>query len=321
MLKKNLIILLILLTATLTYGQNDSLSNTYLKLTQIIEKQDLDALKKTIGDENVQSFEPADEMPLLFYACSVGDIDIVLFLISRGSNPNSISKYGTVANWAAEKKYLHVIEALLKNGFNPKIEEMSYWVNRYQEGEEILPEWMSRLVEALLEKKFSYEHLPYMEFTDPADPLILTAAIAFDTTKTFTLAKSLIAKGVDVDLVDKRGLTALHWAIKALNVEATSLLIKEGADVNKPMYSKRFAELFSNVIFDNNLTPLHLLFYLIDEKPQTMHDNRKEILKIIKILMKAGADPTIKTKHDPKTVYEIAEKLNDPKIMKLLNKY
>ena len=320
MLKKSIFTLFALFAATLSYGQSDSLSSIYYDLIRIIETEDITALEEVIGERDIQVFEPAGDVPLLFFACSVGDSDKVRFLLSRGAYPNHISKYGTAANWAAEKKHLHIIQLLLDNGFNPQIEEMSYWVRKYQSEKEMSPAWMSEIISELLQKKISYDNLPYMEFTDPADPLLLTAAILFDTTNTFTLAKEIMEKGVNVNVHDKRGLNALHWSINFLRPEAVSLLTEQEADVNLPVYSQQSSELFKNIIFDDNLTPLHLLFYQINQRPELIQKRRKDIMKILKMLIKAGADPYIKRKTNPQTVFEIAQELNDRKIMRILGR-
>ena len=46
------------------------------------------------------------------------------------------------------------------------------------------------------------------------------------------IAELLIAKGADVDAVDNRGKTPLHWAARWQNPEVAELLIANAANIN-----------------------------------------------------------------------------------------
>jgi ankyrin repeat protein len=245
---------------------------------------------------------------------------MVNFLLAHGADPNSISGYGTPAHWAAERGHLAIIQLLMDKGFNPRIEEMSYWVEKYKAGEQLTPSWMSKLVGKLLEKEIDYRNYPYMEFTNPSDPLLLGAAIVHDKSNKLVLAKELIKQGGNVNLVDKRGMTALLWAVHSLNTKAVAYLLKNGADANQALYSKLFSEITSKTFFDDNLTPLHFLFFQLKQRPEILKNKKAEVLKIVKLLIRNGADIKLKTKSKNQSVLDVAMEINNPQLVKLLQK-
>ena len=269
------------------YGQKSSLPN-YQDLVRIVKSGDTTVISQSLGRRDVNLVEDRFEVPLLFYACSEGNEGMVKFLLSKGADPNLPSVYGTAAHWAIEKEHMNIIRILLDHGFNPRTEEMQYWVEQYQSGDLLYSTWMSKLVDLVIKRKEDYRNKPYMEYTDPSDPLLLAAAITSDESGDFLLAKELIESGLNVNLRDKRGLSALHYAILTLNMKAVSLLIDSGADVNLPIYSRKLSELSSNIIFDDNLTPLHFIMYQLKGKSEILETKKGQVLKIIKLLMRAG---------------------------------
>ncbi len=299
------------------YGQKSSLPN-YQDLVRIVKSGDTTVISQSLGRRDVNLVEDRFEVPLLFYACSEGNEGMVKFLLSKGADPNLPSVYGTAAHWAIEKEHMNIIRILLDHGFNPRTEEMQYWVEQYQSGDLLYSTWMSKLVDLVIKRKEDYRNKPYMEYTDPSDPLLLAAAITSDESGDYLLAKELIESGLNVNLRDKRGLSALHYAILTLNIKAVTLLIDSGADVNLPIYSRKLSELSSNIIFDDNLTPLHFLMYQLKGKSEILETKKGQVLKIIKLLMRAGADVTLKTKHKQQSVLDVAKEIGDKKIVKLL---
>ncbi|WP_164977425.1 ankyrin repeat domain-containing protein [Ancylomarina salipaludis] len=299
------------------YGQKSSFSD-YQDLVRIVKSGDTTVISQSLGRRDVNLVEDRFEVPLIFYACSEGNEGMVKFLLSKGANSNIPSVYGTAAHWAIEKGHMNIIRILLDHGFNPRTEEMQYWVDRYESGDSLSPAWMPKLIESLYKHKVDYQNAPYMEYVDPSDPLLLAAAITNTESDDFILAKELIEDGLNVNLRDKRGLSALHYAILSLNIKAVSLLIDSGADVNLPIYSRKLSELSSNIIFDDNLTPLHFLMYQLKGKSEILETKRDQVLKIIKLLMRAGADVTLKTKNKQQSVLDVAKEIGDKKIVKLL---
>lgn len=315
------IYLIILMGFYAAHGKTQSTGETishesYLKYIDIVQSGDTNQLNKLSYNINEITPLPKYEVPLLFHACSYGQIDMVNYLLKHGSDPNFISAYGTAANWAAERGHLNIINVLLDHGFNPKIEEMDYWVERYKNGESEIPKWLSDVIKDVLDKNTDYHNYPVFEYTDPADALLLSASIVYDTTPKLKLTKKLLKYGVNVNLIDKKGLSPIHISIVNINVPALSLLIKNGANIEMPIYSK----LFSAPVFNNNLTPLHLIMYQIKENPESFTNNEDVILEMIKVLVKAGANVNAKTKNEQQTVIEVAKEINNPKIIKILKK-
>jgi len=93
--------------------------------------------------------------------------------------------------------------------------------------------------------------------------------------------ESLIKAGADVHEADKNGVTPLHHAVRFRNVAAVATLLEHGAAVNKQC--KRTGS-----------TALHRAVTLTGA-PGTA-DKKAETRQIIAILLRYGADPSIKNK-------------------------
>ncbi|MCF8716055.1 ankyrin repeat domain-containing protein [Joostella atrarenae] len=295
---------------------------TYQDLDQLIEESKLVELKAAVFsnkiDVNTVHIENG-ELPLLYAACSAGDIDVIKYLLQEGADPNAISGYGMPANWAAEKGNLEAINLLLDYGFEPQRETLAYWMDRSSK-KDSLPMLMRELTDYVIENELPVKDLPYTVYTGPSDPLILTAAIVCDSIGDFALAKRLISVGTNVNLSDKRGKTALHIAIESFNVSAVSFLIKNGANVNKPIKSEKMFQLFNRKEYDDNLTPLHYVLFLSEYISEFYDTHRKEAYKTVKLLLKAGADPYVVTKADKYNVFQKANQLGDAKLIRIISR-
>jgi uncharacterized protein len=100
-------------------------------------------------------------------------------------------------------------------------------------------------------------------------------------TKQRSEIESLIKAGADIDEMDKNGVTPLHHAVRFKNVEAVETLLEHGAAVNKQC--KR-----------SGSTALHRAVTLTGA-PDTA-DKKAQTKQIIAILLRYGADPSIKNK-------------------------
>jgi tankyrase len=109
----------------------------------------------------------------------------------------------------------------------------------------------------------------------------------------------LLAAGADVNATDKNGVTALHHAVRFRNPAAVKALIEHGADVNQ-------------VCRKSGSTPLHRAVTSTGA-PGTA-GKREEAIEIIRLLMAAGADPTITNKSGRKA----ADYVKDEGIKSLL---
>src|SRR5580765_7373703 len=92
---------------------------------------------------------------------------------------------------------------------------------------------------------------------------------------------SVLKAGADVHAADKNGVTALHHAVRFRSPAAVKTLIENGANVNQ-------------VCRRSGSTPLHRAVTATGA-PSTA-GKRQEALEIVRLLLAAGADPTIRNK-------------------------
>lgn len=110
----------------------------------------------------------------------------------------------------------------------------------------------------------------------------------------------MLKAGADVHATDKNGVTALHHAVRFRSPVAVETLIEYGADVNQ-------------VCRRSGSTPLHRAVTTTGA-PSTA-GKRREALQIIRLLIAAGADPSITNKSGRKP----ADYVTDDAIRSLLN--
>ena len=87
--------------------------------------------------------------------------------------------------------------------------------------------------------------------------------------------------GADIHATDPNGVTALHHAVRFRNLIAVKTLIEHGANVNQA--SRK-----------SGSTPLHRA--VISSGAPNTAGMRQEAIKIIRLLIAAGADPSIANK-------------------------
>ncbi|MGM0462053.1 MAG: ankyrin repeat domain-containing protein [Fibrobacterota bacterium] len=315
---KNLRIISLLFISSCICAGNNSLPS-YDSLISIVENEDSTALKTALGGRHPDSVTGPDDLPLLFYACGSADrIAMTTYLLTHGSDPNTVSEYGTPAHWAAERGDIEQVSLLLEYGFNPRIEGMEYWMEKYNSGADITPEWMREIVEKVHSDSRDYSLYPYMEYTDPASPLLLAAAVYYGNKKNYPAAQRMIDRGITIDLMDSYGMTALLYSVYMLDTAGVAFLIENTADVTMPMHSERMYKQTSDRVYDDDVTPLHLLLHRCKENPAVIDNQKESILRIIDLLLAAGADITAQRRHSGITVLQAAKKLNSPEILAAL---
>jgi len=319
---KILIISLLFIPSIICNAQDIQTYSDYENLIKITRSGDTIALKTALKGRDIeQVINSVENIPLIFYACGSRNenaINMVRFLLDKGANSNRITKYGTPANWAAEKGHLDRLDLLLDYGFNPRIEEMKYWIEISETDNIFIPEWMKKIITELKDRSINYSNYPYLEYSDPLDPLLLTAAIFYCKDGNYDVAKRIISSGANVDLFDKNGLTALLHSVNLLDYSAMSFLIENNSDVNLQIsFSESAMEFLSKSNkFYNNMTPLNLLLHKVKENPETLETELDKILLMTKTLIDAGAD--VKIKHNNKTPLQVAEEINNRKIIRIL---
>ena len=101
---------------------------THQELEHLIKEGKIKELKEIVSSNEINVGTVGvelGEVPILFPACSGGDLEIIEYLLQQGANPNSVSRYGMPANWAAERGNLATINLLLDYGFDPKKETLA----------------------------------------------------------------------------------------------------------------------------------------------------------------------------------------------------
>jgi uncharacterized protein len=112
---------------------------------------------------------------------------------------------------------------------------------------------------------------------------------------------ALLTAGADVNAADKNGVTALHHAVRFRSPVAVRTLIEHGASVNQACRK-------------SGSTPLHRAVTTTGA-PSTA-GKRQEAVEIIRLLIAAGADPSIPNKSGRKP----ADYVKDDAIKSLLEK-
>lgn len=311
-------IITLLLVNNKTYCQDNKDYDAYTKIENIILSKDTTHLKQILKENNLDYNSVIYDVTPIFLACHKPDSIFINWLLEQGASPNIISRYGTVGNWLIEKEsHLNIFNMLLDYGFDPNIESMQYWKEKELTNPEEVPEWLKKSFKKINEHNLKTEHLPYFAYNDPADGLILAASIYADST--LTLTKRLLEYDLDVNMIDKKGITPLLTAIHFCNMEAIQLLIKHGANVNQALEPPIMDMYKNNPDFTDQLTPLILFMKNLEEKPDLI--NNKETINTLKILLKAGADASFQTVNSKITALDIAQSIHNKEILHLIKKY
>lgn len=240
------------------------------QLTDLIEKDSINSFYKLFNKNNYKP-DHIDELgtTLLFDAVSNDNTEICDFLLKKGADINFISKYGTVMHWALEKNNIKLANFLLNKGYDPKVEERI---------------------------KTNPEPLNFQ----------CTFAIRKNKIEGIKLFKKLLDNGMNPNLLDKDGASAIHLAVYFEYIELIKLLCQEGANMNLRFISNHNNSNSEKTIpVSNNYTPLMYAAYL--EKQQSV----SELLKCENIKVK------MKSKNG-KTALDIAKEKNNESVIELI---
>ena len=170
-------------------------------------------------------------------------------------------------HWALEKRNIELANFLLSKGYDPKVEDSMK--------------------------------------TNP-EPLNFQCAFAIKKNKTegIKLFKKLLHNGMNPDLLDKDGVSAIHLAVYFEYTEFIKLLCKKGANLNLRANSKHNNSK-KDITVLNNYTPL--MFAAFYDKQQSV----SELLQCKNVLL------NIKSK-DGKTALDIAKEKKNEFVVELI---
>jgi len=202
------------------------------------------------------------KLPLLF-ACSIGDRNLVEFMIKHGANVNFVSKNGKNALTTAYKNdHRHLFDTLISNGANFKC----------QHGFLILLENCKR--EEMDDFEFLLKHdAPTNGFEVNGMCPLMEASQNGYTQKVDLLLKYSLD---ELNRCNKHGFSSLRLACMNTHQEVVSLLIEHGADMDSRDKNGKTALIDAIKNLDN---------YHVSSK------NRLDHLKLAIFLIEKGADP------------------------------
>ncbi|MAM71562.1 MAG: hypothetical protein CMP91_10510 [Gammaproteobacteria bacterium] len=207
-------------------------------LVDMAEYQDWDAVEASISTEDVNAVQP-DGMTALFWATYYDETDVVRLLLNAGANPNIENRYGmTPLIQAAMNGNSDMISMLLDAGADANAttpEGDNALLNASKTG-------AAEGVQALIDAGANVNSLDGYLFQTP----LMWAASANQA----DVVRILIDNGANINMrspalelrgvrqgavsgdFPNGGLTALHHAARENAIDATRVLIAEGADLN-----------------------------------------------------------------------------------------
>lgn len=151
----------------------------------------------------------------LHVAALRGSDDIVHMLLERGANANIMDKDGWIPLLIASLRGHESVTQLLIDKTNDGEKIVS--LNKKSKDLPLYP----RLRESWLKNRYDY-------------PIAITRALDVIARGSIDTVRSLLSRGLDINMASNMGFTPLTAAIGWGNVEVTRLLLDNGADVNIP---------------------------------------------------------------------------------------
>jgi ankyrin repeat protein len=211
-----LIITLIFTTCLLADYKEDInkyINNNNLKGIEKLIKDGLDVNEFYVYDENI-----------LMTALQKEDIDINIIkaIVNAGANVHALNSYGEYLplNLAARNNRLDLVKYLIQSGASVQSQNHGM-IGILQSTKNI------EILEYLLKNKYfdiNYQHEYYQES-------ILVHGLKFHN-KSLELVKFLVKKGIDVNLQDNEGYTALMLAVKNNLADIVKYLLDNGAKID-----------------------------------------------------------------------------------------
>ena len=265
----------------LNFGANPNIHNKYepTPLTTATKNGSLKIMKVLI-DSNAK-LEARDDMgrTALFNACSK---KTVKFLLEAGANINAKDRFGQTALFHTTEEQA---EALIDAGLDFRIKDKSGKT-------------------ALFSANLEVTKLLLKLGADPneTDKIGLSPLFYNGYHQKVSVFKELIDAGAILNKVYPRDRTPLIYAIKNNGADVIELFVERGADVN---------------LNDDFQSPLEVVMKHINGKERNVRINENDWIKILKMLLEAGANPNITTYYDT----PIWEYINSREVFDIFDKY
>ncbi|MFC1671121.1 ankyrin repeat domain-containing protein, partial [Spirochaetota bacterium] len=254
----------------------------------------------------------------LHVAVKSGKVKAVIKLIRKGNDVNAKDiNLNTPMHYAVEWGHKRIISVLIKNGADvnalniykcsPLSYSMSTQVSRIliNKGARINQRdmWNETYLHAAAENgiysivRLALQKGALIDAKNYQGDTPLHLAVHYASTSShFRIIKELIKRGSDINVKNNYGWSPLHLAVQKGNIKITRFLIKKGANINGGTlkYHKKFN---------------------VREKSTALHIAVREFsssLRIIKLLIKKGADLELKDKSGMTPLGLAMEELNKP---------
>ncbi|XP_023316824.1 uncharacterized protein LOC111694147 isoform X2 [Trichogramma pretiosum] len=205
----------------------------------------------------------------------------VEFLLESGVNVNIRDKYGySVLHNAVQDLKVEQVEFLLKNGADPNITDVNDISHCGGDGKTVL----HSLIIGLSSSSSRYS-LPYDEEKNHLERI---------SKYVHQYVEILLKHGLDVNVKDRDGFTALNEAVSYCNYDIVKILLEHGADVNTVQFKGGFLEHKVPESL-NLLTTLNVLAIIELWQSKGFQINNHQYLKVFKFL----------------TLFEDSEMIND----------
>lgn len=261
---------------------------------------------------DAKALSTPDGETVLMTAARAGNVDAVRLLIDRGADLNAKEQYKgqTALMWAAAERHSDVVKLLLDRGADWKVQSGLHETKmpKLSAASSVTPMARGGLTALsfaaregdIATAKVMLDYGVDINIVDGEKTSPLVIALM---NKQYTFAKFLLDRGANPNIADTFGRAALFAAIDIRNEDYSALprrpqsdpmpsldiiqaIVAKGANLNQPLVQKlpgRSGMDTGDATMGDGSTPL-------------MRAARAGDNDVIKVLLKAGADPTLKTK-------------------------